>query len=315
MKSKIIFSALFLITACLSSFAQNTINELVGHWKFDGDFQDASAFSNHGTCINVTLTEDRFGKLNSAGSFNESDAYIDVPTDPSLDVTTECTFSAWILMKTYKGARIVDKQTAGASDGYSFDVNAEISEQKTFRLVGGGVNCYSPQLLELNTWYHVTAVYERGTVSLYINGEFVSSQTGSQNAIVQNAYSLRIGAAHPNSVKPEELLWNGSLDDVRIYRKALNETQVFDIYNESGVGIAENIGKKATVYPNPSAKFLNFSGLAYDSMEIYSSTGTKILSQDQYQENVAINNLTRGTYLLRMISGDHSITQSFVKAD
>lgn len=315
MKKTFFVTAIFFAFISLPTFAQNPNNELVGHWKFDGDYSDASAFGNHGTSINVTLTADRFGKMNSAGSFNGIDAFVEAPTDASLDVTTEATFSAWILMKSYKGARIIDKQTAGLGDGYSFDVNAVSDQEKTFRLVGGGVNCYSPKVLELETWYHVTSVYERGTVSLYINGELVAKETGNKTALVQNGFTLKIGAAHPSSMKPEELLWYGSLDDVRIYRKALSKTQVFDIYNESGVGIAETISSKATIYPNPSAEYINFSGMDYDSMEIYSSTGIKVLSTDKYKENVAIADLSKGTYLLRLTSGDHTITQSFIKAD
>jgi hypothetical protein len=51
---------------------------LVGWWPFNGNANDESGNGNHGTVNGATLTEDRFGNLNSAYSFDGISNYISV---------------------------------------------------------------------------------------------------------------------------------------------------------------------------------------------------------------------------------------------
>lgn len=63
-----------LISICtLTIFSQIPTDGLVGFWSFTGNANDESGNENHGTVHGATLTEDRFGNMNSAYSFDGVD--------------------------------------------------------------------------------------------------------------------------------------------------------------------------------------------------------------------------------------------------
>jgi hypothetical protein len=74
-----LLSALFALFT-LSVFAQIPTyvpaNGLVGWWPFNGNANDESGNGNHGTVNGATLTNDRFGNVNGAYSFNGSNVLI-----------------------------------------------------------------------------------------------------------------------------------------------------------------------------------------------------------------------------------------------
>ena len=91
---------LFILTLSynLSIFSQSLPNNvpsngLVGWWSFSGNADDMSNNSINGTVYGSTLTEDRFGNINSAFSFDGIDDYILFPAD--LLPTNERTVSLW----------------------------------------------------------------------------------------------------------------------------------------------------------------------------------------------------------------------------
>ena len=84
------YNFLIIITLMLLSnisFSQSVpsyvpTNGLVGWWGFNGNAQDGSGNGNHGTVNGATLTNDRFGNINSAFNFNGI-ASSSTPTLPS----------------------------------------------------------------------------------------------------------------------------------------------------------------------------------------------------------------------------------------
>ena len=88
---------------------------------------------------------------------------------------------------------------------------------------------YTNTTLKLNTWYHVTGVYNATaqTLDVYVNGVLdngtlsgtvPSSQFNSSN-------NLQIGAFNASG------LFRGTIDDVRIYNRALSAQEVKRLYN------------------------------------------------------------------------------------
>ena len=75
-------------------------------------------------------------------------------------------------------------------------------------------------VLPLNTWSHLAATYDGGTLRLFVNGSQVSSLTVS-GSLVTSTGVLTIGG---------ESIWGknfrGILDEVRIYNHALSAAQI-----------------------------------------------------------------------------------------
>ncbi|MFZ5955169.1 MAG: LamG domain-containing protein [Nanoarchaeota archaeon] len=99
--------------------------------------------------------------------------------------------------------------------------------------------------LKLNEWHHIVATYdEYGIMKLYSNGGFqanasfpfsnsMNSNTTSINDggyLIYESYHLG-GKCNPASLPGAA--YNGSIDDVRIYRRALSEEEVWQLYEET----------------------------------------------------------------------------------
>jgi prepilin-type N-terminal cleavage/methylation domain-containing protein len=90
----------------------------------------------------------------------------------------------------------------------------------------GSAQYKSSYIPPLNTWTHVAAVVDSaGNSKLYANGSLVQSVSGYTFGTV--AGRLSVGATSPGSE-----LFQGSIDEVRIYSKTLTAMEVQDIYAE-----------------------------------------------------------------------------------
>ncbi|HEX2706057.1 MAG TPA: LamG domain-containing protein [Candidatus Lustribacter sp.] len=79
----------------------------------------------------------------------------------------------------------------------------------------------STTAVPLNTWTHLAATYNGSTLTVWING----SKSGSMavtGRTCSNNEPLAIGAKNAPSKGLLEAFWDGQLDDVRIYNRALS---------------------------------------------------------------------------------------------
>jgi hypothetical protein len=203
---------------------------LVAYYPFDGNANDSSGNKLNGSVKGATLTSDRFGNANNAYNFNGSGNFIEVADDPKLNLqNTDFTLSAWILPSDNQGNHILYKgQSSGDSypkylfswyqDKYSFHVNGP-------GLVGGTwANSNSNKVTD---WQMSVVVKKDSLVYIYVNGA-LSTKTIFKTTIQDTkGYNLRIGGAEPGGAG----WWKGKLDDIRIYNRALDSTEVIDLYN------------------------------------------------------------------------------------
>ena len=92
----------------------------------------------------------------------------------------------------------------------------------------------------VNTWTHLTAVYNMSndTVKLFVNG--VSRATQSTATPFSGSGPLVLGAAMSNGVLGHN--WVGQISDVQVYQKALTGAEVTAVYN----GTAPTAGSSVT---------------------------------------------------------------------
>jgi hypothetical protein len=168
------------------------------------------------------------------GSVNPQTGYIDLPASPLLSPAS-ITIEAWI---TYDDAglpagwiypTIARKDfTQGFADWF-LRVDAGNAGNRVLRLwvngAGGVVNVSWPFAAgALVNWTHVAATYDGSAALLYVNGVQVAQATGT-GALVGTPTDARLGAgdAAPGSANER---WNGLIDEVRIWSKALTQPEV-----------------------------------------------------------------------------------------
>lgn len=220
--------------------AEEAEGRLISHWKFDegsGDLVYDSVGENHGRIYSAEWTD---GVLGKALEFKHKDLVWSIPHFFDDDISTAFTISSWIYWygkhpDTYsQNSYIFDGRSGTQSwaKGFIFFVN---KEGKLTLLLGDA----NPQKVEsissipIKKWTHVAGVYDykTATLALYINGGRDNIATTS--LLYRNSDS--IAGIGNNHWAPGDAQWapfNGKIDEIRLYNKALNSSEVKEIYKD-----------------------------------------------------------------------------------
>jgi pimeloyl-ACP methyl ester carboxylesterase len=242
MKNQILI-AICLLTAFSFSARADLNNGLVAYYPFNGNANDASGNGNNGVVYDTILTTNRFGTANAAYDFNGSSSYIDIPQNLALNnLTANFTLSAWIYQRSAQpnGYRIIDKCPAGLPDGWTFDTCDNNTGRKV-RIQGAAnnaLNVIGNTEYSLMTWHHVVTTVSGTIGKVYLDGNL--DGTGNVGNIPANVLDIFIGRAHPNNGSGETEWFNGIIDDVRIYNRALSDSEIQQLYSSPDIGTAPN---------------------------------------------------------------------------
>jgi hypothetical protein len=217
---------------------------LVGYWTFDGKDMagamgitsarttyDRSGNGNNGKYWNATNTPAVNDKLGQALGFDGSDDYVTLPPATTNPVSggTAVTISAW-----FKGTLIQSAVRLHGNDLtyilLVWGTSAPICAISTDGGVSDGVNINGVQD---NRWHHVAMTWQKNTTNgfkVYVDGA-VSAQKTSGNVdlpIITGGQQSTLGRY--NGANPAEYT-KGTLDDVRIYNRALSADEIKRLYN------------------------------------------------------------------------------------
>jgi glucose/arabinose dehydrogenase/chitodextrinase len=168
------------------------------------------------------------GKYGTAVLLDGNDDYVDLGNPSALQITGGLTISAWVYSSAFPGddAAIVSKR---GQNGFQLDTTVDRGPRTiAFKLTsstGSPMFRYGTTPLQLDTWYHVTGVYNpaAGALQVYLNGQLdngdlVGAITASQQDSPMN---VNIGRRASGG-----FLTNGRIDDVRIYGRALSQAEI-----------------------------------------------------------------------------------------
>lgn len=204
----------------------------MAHYTFDeGDAKDVSGNAHHGI-VKGAMPVKGIGRA----------LYFDGKNDQvelgNLDVDSEAmTIAAWMKVDTFKtaDARIISKSTGTDNDSHYFMLSTiRLHGYKLrFRLKtddGFKTKALMAPLGQLHAreWHHVTAVYDGRHMKLYKDGEEVASTSKTGRVAVNPEIPVWIGR-NPDGKKP----FNGIIDDVRIYKRALSTEEIDEIIEEA----------------------------------------------------------------------------------
>lgn len=230
----------------------NNIHDIFGDgsciatYQLNGNANDLGGTYN-GVETNVTYEEGKFGQ---AAVFNGSNGNINttITTNPSV-----VTFSFNVKFNTLTNGQIIlSKRSATGSYGSGFNVflangRIEIEENNG---VAGTANLISNVNILTDTWYHV--VVERNSTSNKIVIDKVNNSIGNSRIFLEASHSLLIGGNFVQGLRYYTAIpLNGSIDQVRIFNRALTEAEINTLYSETiASGSAElNINQGTFIYP------------------------------------------------------------------
>ncbi len=223
--------------------ASTNASGLVGHWTFDGaKLTTATATDSSGNGFDAELSTNRptkgIGKIGQALVFNGTNNQVNVPYYDALAPTSAVSFGAWFKTTDFSSLqRIVTKAFFG---GYGLELNPTLSAivasvNVTGANNGASTTTYPFSSLSTNKWYHAFATYDGTTLKLYINGVLVSSRVvGGSIAYTYNNYLCIAASTNSNLCNGGGNRFAGSLDDVRVYNRALSASEVQALYKQGG---------------------------------------------------------------------------------
>jgi len=91
----------------------------------------------------------------------------------------------------------------------------------------------SNNTVALNEWRHVAGTFNQGNAKIYIDGQLDNSYTMSESSIMNDAQPLLIGGYW--SYCGADTFYsklNGTIDDVRIYNRALSAQKIWQLYQD-----------------------------------------------------------------------------------
>jgi hypothetical protein len=196
--------------------------------------KDYSGNTNHGTVSGATWnsTGGRDGK--GVYRFNGA-SYIDAGTSSTLLVGTRFTQEAWIY------PTISDTNYHGII-GYDPGVTAQrapsiwiYKQTKIHAGFGNGTTWdgfITGDIITNNAWNHLAVSFDGTTYSVYVNGTLRYNTTNHAGRVPY--------ATHIRNIGRVDNYFNGTIDEVRVYNTALNESQVYSLYSYGAARITSS---------------------------------------------------------------------------
>ena len=208
-------------------------NGLVGWWPFNGNANDESANNNNGTVNGASLTNDRFGNVNKAYGFDGTDDYVVTQNSGPLGISNR-SISIWLNSVNANVAQIFGYGYQPPSGG---EFNLLLNQLCPGITIDVHNNYITYNTINLNdgNWHNVVFVYNNTVsanilgVSIYVDGTLLLSSS-CQNPISVNVNTLST-PLNFGRYQAGALYFNGSLDDIGIWNRALTACEIQDLYH------------------------------------------------------------------------------------
>jgi hypothetical protein len=212
-----------------SVFSNDIAAGLVGHWKMDENAgliaYDSSGSGNNGTLINGPTRESGTNcRASSCLNLIATNSNYVISTgnvfNPS---TTDFTASLWFNTNIINSLTILIGQQDLDGTGRSW-LYIDSSGHLYTNLGGTTTNGITP--LSAGLWYHGVVVKSGTSISLYLNGSLEAISTST----VESTTGLTMFGTNKSLAGN---FFDGKIDDVRIYSRALSENEISQLYSSS----------------------------------------------------------------------------------
>jgi len=212
----------------------NPPSGLVSWWPGENNANDIQS-SNHGTLQNgATFAA---GKVGQAFSFDGVDDYVSLPLNSG---TGDFTIEFWEQSSSnalYKVALSFGASANPSTDNLVFDFNdpdlpggvglwVYWKSTGANRITTGSIGNFTN-----GQWHHIALTRSGVNMTLYVNGATVGSTV--------YAPAIDLAGFDVNNIGASQFLanfWEGSVDEVSIYNRALSASEIQSIYNSSSAG-------------------------------------------------------------------------------
>jgi hypothetical protein len=226
---------------------------LIAYYPFNNNANDESGNNYNLTVKDAALTSNRFGEPSKAYSFNGTNAFMTIPKLLKADTLRQVTISVWVKTEQLANECILSflpQEQISCSYLLGFD-NSSSTYRTLHKMVttASPYNCTTSMISDaitnpFNKWTHLVLVqkYYSENIALHRNDYFqyfngnklkVSSTTiGSNPMATSFSRGGTIGCNNNSGNNNFNFnFFKGSIDDVRIYDRALSDEEILQLYN------------------------------------------------------------------------------------
>ncbi|MDI6730084.1 MAG: S8 family serine peptidase, partial [Candidatus Altarchaeum sp.] len=199
---------------------------LAGYWKFDDNANDSSGKGNDGTVYGANYVTGKYGK---ALEFDGVNDYVSAGNDSSLSLNNAITIEAWVKLNTITATpNTILSKGSGNTTNYWMDIrsNGTIYFGGYTPTGDGCFGSVAGKITEANRWYHIAGTYDGSSNKIYVDGVLVNNVAKTCN-LTTNVDNLTIGT------RRNSYYFNGTIDEVAIYNRALTASEIAARYNGS----------------------------------------------------------------------------------
>jgi len=220
---------------------------------FEGDaLVDIGASPRSVVAENVQLVNDPSysgNSFNSAGLFNGSSSFIELLGSSTMNLLP-VTISVWIKAQGQFGSDVglVTKYGIASANGFGLFASSDRIHAWYFgaqgRVFGANGGLRSQPILDGN-WHHIAVVFDQAGGRLHIDGQLTDSLSWEGSAAsCTTTIPVLVGEYRAEDLSERRLHFNGSMDDLRLYARALLDGEVKLLATKSGLN--------SNFWPNPA---------------------------------------------------------------
>ena len=256
------------------------LSGLTNYWTFDGKDMNATQALDRGTTTlnaNLTGTTRVSGKLGQALKFNgTSDRIVSNATAQNF---SDISVAFWAKPDAIQPAnvQIIEQEELTGSDantegGWAIAQATANTNQYTFfwsYVANNDTSNGSSFTLKPNKWNHVVVTKSGATATYYVNGVKGASGDGASATILYKvAKKIDMGFWYYSTNR----FWNGVLDDVQIYNRALTAAEAYQLYRQAGITV-NTPPRESTSSRNGLVGWWTFNGKDMDTTGVYDMSG------------------------------------------
>ena len=214
---------------------------LVAWYPFDGNASDMSGNGNHGTVHGATLGQDRHGMSGlhaGALTFNAANhQYAEIPNAPQFSFD-QGNFTTAMWLRGDSQPRVSTPFIKASNPNLPYEGITLFLDHGKVR----GRTTHYAELVSIRSdldslqWHHVLMSRKGTALTIYVDGIFDSTRVDPLTNLTNSA-PIVLGANHVNRQSQN---FNGAIDEIRIYNRALSASEVQSLYLMESTPPADN---------------------------------------------------------------------------
>lgn len=276
-------------------------------YPFDTDSRNAAANRFHATVSGATKTEDARGIPSLAYRFTSEQNIIYTENNADLNFGAAVSLSCWVKCEQLGSERFIISHGSW-QQRYKLSITPEGLLRWTVKTSTGVADLDGSAPIELNRYYHVTALYTGYSMELYVDGVLDTFKSFS-GTLQPSTKPITIGRM--DNVETQYALL-GSVDEVKLWDKEIPVGQIRQLKTQwatpAGVVEAEMI---ANIYPNPAEGviYVEFSGsIQAENISLFNPDGREMKDYqlEKLSSRIVIEfpQASAGLHLLQIILKD-----------